>query len=67
MSANQKSPVVVWASQTVSVDNPVSFADVMSEELAKDLQSKYLFIHFIVLFYMFLCFNVLFLFGFQGM
>ena len=41
MSANQKSPVMVWGqSQPVSTDT-ISFTDVMSEELAKELQTKY--------------------------
>jgi len=41
MSANQKFPVMVWGqSQPVSTDT-ISFTDVMSEELAKELHTKY--------------------------
>ena len=37
-----KSTVIVWGknSEAVTPETPVSFADVMSEELAKDLESK---------------------------
>ncbi len=37
-----KSTVIVWGknSKAVTPETPVSFADVMSEELAKDLESK---------------------------
>jgi hypothetical protein len=40
MSSNQKSPVMVWGRRSQQPENSVSFSDVMSEELAKNLQSK---------------------------
>lgn len=41
MSVANTEPVIVWGGKNLkSTENAVSFTDVMSEDLAKDLQKK---------------------------